>query len=213
MAIPTILFLLPIAALALAGRRSGGGSPPLGPWSDQSPPEPLYVGQRGDPELETLLSQMDATFRSYGVKLDWIDAAEVTVMRKTNGYHAIPPKGYWPRMAATIVYGFQPIRRALKGPIVITSAYRPPDYNEAVGGEEGSRHQFFEALDMVAPKGMANQQALVAAKLWVTQGANMRLGLGIYGEPGAASNIHIDTGHDQRTWQNARYWIGRITTT
>jgi len=207
-AFPVILILLPLAALAFGGRR-GGGAAPVGPWSDQTPPEPIHVGQRGDPELETLLSQMDAMFRSYGVKLDLIDAAEVTVMRKTNGYHAIPPKSYWPRMAATIVYGFQPIRNALKGPITVTSAYRPADYNEAVGGEEGSRHQFFEALDMVAPSGMANKQALIAADLWIRSGTRIRMGLGVYGSPGSASNIHIDTGSSQRVWKNARDWIDR----
>lgn len=203
-----MLLLLPLAALALAGRRAGASAPPVGPWSDDVPPLPIAVGQAHDPDIAPLLDQMDAEFRAYGVNLNWIDAAEVTLMRETNGYHAIPPRAYWPRMAATIRYGFQPIRQALGEPIILTSAYRPPDYNEAVGGASGSRHMFFEALDMVTER--ANMQALLAAQLWLNQGQRLRMGLGVYGNPGAASNIHIDTGHDQRAWREAQYWINQV---
>jgi hypothetical protein len=151
---------------------------------------------------------MDDYFASYGINLDWIDAGEVTLLRKW-GWHAIPPRSYWERMAATIRWGFMPIRRAV-GPIVITSAYRPPKYNKLVGGEGDSRHLYFEALDMVAPSGMANQQALLAAGMWVQHGDKLRMGLGVYGSPGSASNIHIDTGHKQRTWKNANWWVAKV---
>jgi hypothetical protein len=175
---------------------------------DEDPPWPIAVGQRGDPEIESLLAEMDDEFRSYGVNLEWIDAAQVTEMRKTDGYYAIPPREYWPRMAATIVYGFMPIRRELGIPIYITSAYRSPDYNEAVGGADGSRHQFFEGLDML-PEADRNGQAMAAAKLFVRDGENLRMGLGVYGSPGSAANIHIDTGHAMRTWEEAMYWVER----
>jgi hypothetical protein len=207
------------------GTTTGGGGvilndppPSIGPWTDTEPPDPIHVGQRGDPELESLLQEMDDTFLSYGgINLDWIDAAEVTEMRKTEGYHAVPPREYWPRMAATLRYGFMPIRQVIGEPLYITSAYRPPDYNKVVSctkevdGEcvkwsKGSRHQFFEALDMVAPSGMANTQALAAAQIWNEYGTMLRMGLGVYGSEGAASNIHIDTGSKQRRWKNAKYW-------
>lgn len=203
------MLLIPAALLLLGGGGGGRKEPPLGPWLDEEPPWPIYVGQRGDPEVESLLAEMDATFRSYGVNLDWIDAAQATEMRKTDGYYAIPPRAYWPRMAATIVYGFMPIRRDLGIPIRITSAYRAPDYNEAVGGSAGSRHQFFEGLDMLPESGW-NDQALLAAQLFVRNGENLRMGLGIYGSPGSASNIHIDTGHAMRTWEEAMYWIDQV---
>ena len=98
-----------LAARAAFGREeesaavSSEGPPPVGPWSiDEDPPHPILVSQRGDPELESLLQQMDDTFRSYGADLSFINAAEVTEMRKTDGYHAIPPLVYWPRMAADL---------------------------------------------------------------------------------------------------------------
>lgn len=223
MAFPAVLLLIPAVLLLAGGRRGGGsrGAPPVGPWGNEDPPWPIYVGQRGDPELESLLADMDRTFRSYGVDLSLIDGAEVTLMRKTDGYYAIPPREYWPRMAATIVYGFMPIRRAVGQPITVTSGYRPPDYNKAVtcvtevGGEcvdwsEGSRHQWFEALDMVAPQGLTNTQAMAAAGIWVRDGQALRMGLGIYGTQGTASNIHIDTGSRARRWKNARYWTNRV---
>ncbi len=202
-----------IARTVFAGREEESvgtlvpaGVPPVGPWDDTFPPQPIYVGQRGDPELESLFQEMDDYFRSYGIALGTISAAEVTEMRKTNGYYAIPPREYWPRMAATIRYVFMPIRAAVAGPVTITSAYRPPDYNEAVGGTAGSRHQFFEALDMVAPQGLANTQALAAAKIFNRYGELLRMGFGVYGSPGQASNIHVDTGSRERTWENADYW-------
>lgn len=211
MAIPLPLLLLPIIALALGGRKRGGGAAPaIGPWTDRwDPPRPIAEGKANNPEIDALLREMDDYFASYGINLDWINASEVTLLRKW-GRHAIPPREYWPRMAATIRWGFQPIRAALGGPITITSAYRPPDYNEAVGGAEDSRHQYFEGLDMVASGGQANKQALLAAGIWIRSGERMRMGLGVYGSPGSASNIHIDTGRSQRTWNVADYWIDRV---
>jgi hypothetical protein len=208
-ALPVALLLIPVALLLAGGKgRRSGAAPPLGPWMDDVPPEPLAVGQRGDPEIEALLTEMNDEFRSYGVNLDWIDAAQVTEMRKTNGYYAIPPREYWPRMAATVYYGFQPIRRALGIPVRITSGYRPADYNEAVGGAPGSRHQFFEALDML-PDSNWNDQAMLAAQLFVRDGERLRMGLGVYGSPGAATNIHVDTGSAMRTWENGAWWVAR----
>ena len=209
MALPALLLLLPVALFALAGgKRGGGAAPSIGPWPERhDAPDPIAEGPADDPEIAALLQEMDDHFRSYGVNLDWIDAREVTLLRKW-GRHAIPPRSHWERMAATIRWGFMPIRRAV-GPIVITSAYRPPKYNKFVGGEGDSRHLYFEALDMVAPSGMANQQALLAAGMWVRHGEKMRMGLGVYGSPGSASNIHIDTGSSQRVWKNARDWIDR----
>ena len=202
---------------------SGGAPPPIGPWSSAGPTPPIYVGQRGDPELESLLQEMQDFFLSYGgINLNWISAAEVTEMRQTNGYYAIPPRQYWPRMAATLRYGFMPIRTAVGRPITITSGYRPEDYNKVVtcdkevNGEcvvwsEGSRHQWFVALDMIAPQGLANTQAMAAAQMWNRYGETLRMGLGVYGSDGFASNIHIDTGSKRRRWANARYWTNQAT--
>jgi hypothetical protein len=211
MALPPLLLLLPVALVALGGRRrtgAGKAPPQIGPWPQGAPPQPIAQGKADDPEVGSLLEEMDNYFRDYGIDLGVIDAQQVTRLRKW-GVQAIPPYEFWPRMAMTIRWGFMPIRRALNAPITITNGFRPADYNEYVGGEENSRHLYFEALDMVAPQGMANRQALIAADLWIRYGERMRMGLGVYGQAGAATNIHIDTGHRERTWNEADYWIDR----
>jgi hypothetical protein len=209
-------------AIAAGGKGNGGGGPlpnggggplPNAPdvnWKDNGePPEPLAVGQANDPEIDALLRQMDDLFTSSGVDLSHINAAAVTLMRKTDGFHAIPPVEYWPRMAATLRYVFVPIRKALGVPIVITSGYRPPDYNKKVGGKPGSRHQFFEALDMVAP-GHARAQALAAARVFVANGAPLHMGFIVYGTPDAPTNIHVDTGWRKRTLKNGPFWVEQV---
>ena len=63
---------------------------------------------------------------------------------------------------------------------------------------------------MVAPQGLANTQAMAAAQIWVRDGDALRMGLGIDGTRGSATNIHIDTGSRKRRWNNARYWTNRV---
>lgn len=41
----------------------------------------------------------------------------------------------------------QPIRDGMGAPIGISSGYRPPDLNRAIGGADGSAHQFGRAAD------------------------------------------------------------------
>jgi uncharacterized protein YcbK (DUF882 family) len=208
MAFP-IYLLAPIFLLVLSGKRTGGGPPVVGPYLDQGrAPTPMYEGPADHPDIVALLQEMDDYFASAGIDTNVIDAWEVTRLRK---FHrtAIPPREFWPRMAATIKYVFMPIRRQLGEEIVITSGYRTPEYNAFVGGAKGSRHQWFEALDMHTPPGLENQQAILAADLFLRYGDRLNMGLGIYGSPGNASNIHVDTGHKKRTWREAQYWIER----
>lgn len=200
-----------LAALALGGKKGKGGGAvaSVGPWGSGTPPQPIAEGQAWQPKIVSLLAEMDAYFADQGINMNWISAKEVTRLRKW-GRQAIPPRKYWPRMAATILYGFQPIRQELAAPISIQNGYRTPEYNAAVGGEEGSRHVYFEALDMLPAPDLQNKQALLAAQRYIRFGEKLRMGLGVYGTPGDATNIHIDTGFRQRTWREADYWIGRL---
>lgn len=58
-----------------------------------------------------------------------------------------------------------------KGPIRVSSGYRPPGINAAVGGATKSHHQFCAAADLADPHGLV--RAYVLANLSVCQ----RLGL------------------------------------
>lgn len=166
-------------------------------------PKPLYVSERGDPELESLLQQMDDEFASAGIR-DF-SAAEVTKMRKTPGpSYAIPPRSYWPRMIDTLEL-VQSIRDAWGQPISVYNGFRPEDYNKAVGGAPGSRHQWFEAVDLM-PTGDRDDFATLVAMRFTAGEPDM--GFGVYGKPGHVTGVHIDT-HRRRTWGIAQHYIQR----
>lgn len=48
------------------------------------------------------------------------------------------------RLCTTLL---QPIREGMGAPITISSGYRPPDLNKAIGGSSKSAHQFGRAAD------------------------------------------------------------------
>lgn len=175
---------------------------------------PIAVGMPDDPEIAELLDEMDILFHDMGVDLDVVDARQVTTMPKAPGQPvAIPPKAWWPNMAQTIVWGFQPIREALGLPIKVRG-YRPPDYNEAVGGADCSRHQAFEGLDLYVESAHSSpaarrELAQLGAKLFIDHGKALQVGFGSYGYP-HPSNIHIDVGHERRTWRDADKHIADV---
>lgn len=163
-------------------------------------PKPLYVGTRGDPELEAFLIEMQDEFSSAGIR--YFSAAEVTKMRKTPGpSYAIPPRKYWPRMIATLQVVDQ-IRDDWGLPVNVYNGYRPEDYNKAVGGAPGSRHQWFEALDLM-PVGDRDDFATLVASYYLK---TPDMAMGVYGEPGRVTGVHVDM-HRKRTWGSAQHYI------
>lgn len=172
------------------------------------PPKPIAVGAPTDPAIAAFLKSMEAVFVQAGVNVGWFSPREVTILPKTPArVSAIPPQTYWPRMATTIVEIAQPIRMAVGFPLTI-GGYRPADYNKAVGGSAGSRHQWFEALDL-RPAGTAstaaNRELLkkAAAKIFVEE-PGAPIGLGIY-----SGNIHVDYGWRRRTWEQAAKYVAQ----
>jgi len=83
----------------------------------------------------------------------------------------------------------QTLRNDLARPMVITSAYRSPAHNRAVGGATGSLHPQGKAFEVVL--GNHNPHAFIAAAR--TGGFT---GIGTYPKQGF---IHIDMGR-ARTW-------------
>ena len=63
------------------------------------------------------------------------------------GIDNTPPPAIVERMVETAEKIFQPLRDAL-GPIRISSFYRSPDLNRAIGGSKTSQHCKGEAIDM-----------------------------------------------------------------
>ncbi len=50
---------------------------------------------------------------------------------------------------ALCYFALEPIRKEFGGPVVITSGYRDPEYNKAIGGSPTSQHIFGEACDFL----------------------------------------------------------------
>ena len=61
-----------------------------------------------------------------------------------------PPPGLLPQLQATAEM-LQRIREHLQRPIIVTSGYRGPDVNRAVGGVTSSDHTRGQAADIVVP--------------------------------------------------------------
>ena len=188
-------------------------------WPSGGAPEALWVGGKNHPETVALLNEMRDEFLSAGVNLEWITPEEVTALHKKGygGKHAIPPREYWPRMIQTILTVFHPIRAQYGKPIKITNGYRPPFYNLLVTqtedkpeGNPGSRHQWFEALDMIpVEEGAEGRQelGLLAANIWNTRGVELAMGLGVYPPREWPGGLHFDTGSKKRKWADSKYWI------
>jgi hypothetical protein len=178
----------------------------------------MYVGKPGNAQVEALLAEMNTYFRSQGADLNLISAEEVTRMRKAPGKpYAIPPREYWPRMARTITQLYMPLRKRMGEPLQILNGYRPPEYNEIVGGAPNSRHQWFDGLDIMIPESASTsasrkQLALEGARLYHEEGDRLGVGFGAYdpAPPQAPGNIHLDASDNKRTWANGAYWADQV---
>ncbi len=114
--------------------------------------------------------------------------------------NSIPPEDIWPNCVQPLIV-LDEIRDRLREPVRITSAYRSPAYNAAVGGERMSYHKIFMALDFSCRRG-AVISAAVARELRGTRfkmpgGGSFvwRGGIGEY--PGF---VHIDTRGKDANW-------------
>lgn len=145
-------------------------------------------------ELESFIDQLGLRHFK-GRELTWL------WKRTRKGVvNSIPHIDLWPNVIRPLVV-LDEIRDRLREPIRITSAYRSPAYNEAVGGERMSYHKVFGALDFTTPAG-PKQAAKVAKSL---RGTRFKLpgggsfvwlgGIGVY--PGF---VHIDARGVNANW-------------
>lgn len=123
--------------------------------------------------------------------------------RVRNGVrNSIPPRNLWPNIVPTLVV-LQRFRDDIGTAVNLTSTYRSPDYNDAIGGAPGSLHLQFRAIDFVCNRGTANQWADTLKSyrgdtfLNPHTGDNFvfRGGIGEYN-----SFVHIDTRGYDATW-------------
>jgi zinc D-Ala-D-Ala carboxypeptidase len=77
----------------------------------------------------------------------WHEAVDSATAEK-EGIDNTPPDYIIPVMQTTANCVFEPIRAHFGVPLRISSFYRCPDLNKAVGGVPNSQHQFGQAIDI-----------------------------------------------------------------
>lgn len=107
-----------------------------------------------------------------------------------------PPEHLWRNMQATAIV-VDELRERLGVPIVITSAYRSPAYNRAVGGATFSQHKKFKALDIQA-RGVSPEK-VYRTLLHMRDIGLFRGGVGVYN-----TFVHVDTRGSNATWDERR---------
>ena len=116
--------------------------------------------------------------------------------------NSVPPGVLWTNIVPTLIV-IDEIRERAGYPITITSAYRSPAYNRAVGGEPASYHMQNRAVDIQCA-------AMQASDLWslavILRGKKFKLpgnagsfifkgGVGRY-----PSFVHVDTRGNNADW-------------
>ena len=98
-----------------------------------------------------------------GLQLRWFSPREVMNYAKStrNGVpNSLPPEDLWTNLPPTL-WVIDSLRESVGLPIRLTSIYRSPAYNKAVGGSSGSFHMKNAAIDFQVD-GMGPQQAFNA---------------------------------------------------
>lgn len=103
-----------------------------------------------------------------------------------------PPRMIWPRFLPTL-HIVDELRTTLGKPVRVTSSYRSPAYNKAVGGAPMSQHKQFRAAD-IQVDGASPAQVYQLLSLWRDQG-RFKGGLGLY-----PTFVHIDTRGTNADW-------------
>jgi hypothetical protein len=170
-----------------------------------TPLEPIHKGSLS--QMQPWLDQIGNMLASRGVDLDVLTPRELTHLQRESLY-AIPPESYWERIVPAAKM-FQELREHLGRPLA-ARAYRPPSYNASAKGAKGSRHMFFEAIDVRDTSGTSEgkrELARAAAELYLNN-PESPIGLGIYGK--TAPSIHIDGSWRRRTWADTKYWLDKV---
>lgn len=167
---------------------------------------PLKRGRWGD--LRDAAAQLEEYLRSCGASMHHISTRELTALPRTGDF-AIPARELWPRVVRTVRV-WERIRERFGSPIMITSGYRPEQYNRAIGGVAQSMHVMGAALDFTVDDVAKREQlAKIALDVFHERGPVDAIGLGIYGYP-SVSHIHLDTGKRFRVIQDTPRWRKRF---
>ena len=115
--------------------------------------------------------------------------------------NSCPPEDLWDNIVPTLVV-LDEVRHLAGQSIRLTSTYRDPDYNRAVGGERMSYHMKFMAIDFQGGQGPSRNLAIAKSlrgKMFKNPDTNTMFmfagGLGKY-----PTFVHIDTRGINANW-------------
>lgn len=136
------------------------------------------------------------------------DAAEFLVLGSGHfntgpafGLNTAPPESLWPNIVPTARV-LDELRERLDAPIRITSAYRSPAYNAAIGGKQHSWHVQFRACDITVDGVSVSKVADTLMKM-----RNEKIFLGGIGR--YARFTHVDTRGVNQNWSERKLSSGR----
>ena len=116
--------------------------------------------------------------------------------RVRNGVqNSLPPESKWEAIVPTLWIA-DLARREHGFSLIITSAYRSPAYNAAVGGASQSQHLANTALDLIPGGGTVDD--LYSRLLEMRLGLAFKGGLGLYRSSGF---VHLDTRGTNARWE------------
>ncbi|WAJ28457.1 N-acetylmuramoyl-L-alanine amidase [Antarcticirhabdus aurantiaca] len=111
------------------------------------------------------------------------------------GKNSLPPKELWGNLRSTALM-VDEIRERLQAPIHLLSVYRSKPYNSCIGGESGSLHMRFNAIDWTCPQKPIGECWQVAREVRDTADT-FTGGIGFYPD---RSFVHIDTRGATADW-------------
>jgi len=151
-------------------------------------------------------TQLESTYTDFVAHLHSADVEDVvepwTLLRQGTDWKAVnhppfamPPPEVWDSMVPTLVLIRDHIEPEF-GQVEVVSGFRTSEFNAAAGGSSGSRHKFFEAVDLV-PSRPTRRKKLhqKLEQFYADNGQESQVGLGLYRN----TRFHIDT------WK-ARRW-------
>lgn len=164
------------------------------------------VDPRGYPQtVEGFQAFLDAV----GVKREWSSAYELTrpnhpKIAATFGFTTfLPKKEKWLKGAA-LALAQNKLRQVVGSPIVINNWWRPPGYNEAVGGKTRGDHPDADALDLNFRTAADHKKAhdWVMAN-WYSAEPRLAISLGDYPSSPTVMHLGIQSRNGRRKWSNA----------
>lgn len=164
---------------------------------------------RDDADRRVAFADFDALLKARGVA-DIVPAWQMArvdgqyAARCQSGYFAMPPRGQWGQIIATLRLVRDEVV-PVTGPLEVVSGWRSPAINACVQGASRSAHLDFKALDLVAIE--RRDRRKLFADLCAMQrkaGAKSAMGLGAYFNPedllaNREGRFHIDAS-GFRTW-------------